>query len=370
MGMGTIMVEARAADEALPIEGAEVVIRDRDHILAEMQTDANGQTGQVSVEAPDKEHTLNPNDPGPHYSTVEITVRKPGFVNTIISQVPIFDGINALLPVHMHPVAEGWPDPERYVIPPPAVEQPEEERFVQAVAVPMAAQNISQSDPAQPYVLNEVIIPDYITVHMGKPNDYARNIRVPFSEYIKNVTSSEIYPTWPNNSLLANIHAIVTFALNRVYTEWYRSRGYPFDITNSTQFDMAFVENRDIFSNISQLVDNYFNTYARRAGHRNPFFTEFCSGTTATCPGMSQWGTVALANQGLTPLQILRRYYPNDLELVMSNNIQSITESYPGMVLREGSSGPDVKRIQDFLNRIRVNYPLIPQIPNPKGILC
>ncbi|MCL1806481.1 MAG: peptidoglycan-binding protein [Oscillospiraceae bacterium] len=362
MGMGTIMIETRAADEGLPISGADVVIRSNGRVLAELKTDGSGQTEKVSVEAPDKENTLSPNAPGPHYGTVEVTVSKPGFATVVISNVQIFDGIDAYLPVHMHPAAEGWQEPERTVIPPPAVEGAEE-RVIQAAAT----LRDPPSGSLEPFALRDVIVPDYITVHLGKPNDYARNIRVPFAEYIKNVTSSEIYPTWPQNSLLANIHAIVSFTLNRVYTEWYRSRGFPFDITNSTQFDMAFVENRDIFTNISQLVDMYFNTYARRTGHRNPFFTEFCNGTTATCPGMSQWGTVALANQGLTPIQILRRYYPNDLELVTTNNIQSITESYPGVALREGSSGADVKRMQDFLNRIRVNYPLIPQITNPNG---
>jgi peptidoglycan hydrolase-like protein with peptidoglycan-binding domain len=352
MGTGTLIVEARTADEALPISGAHVVIRDQNrNVLAEFTTDANGQTEVFSYPAPDKEHTLDPHDTSEHYSTVEVLISKPGFVTIDVDHVQIYDEIDSILPVHMHPVAEGWPAIEYYDIPPPAIET-------------AAARN--SPEPLH-YALNEVIIPDTITVQLGRPNDPLRTLRVPFSEYIKNVTASEIYPTWPRNSLIANIHAIVSFTLNRVYTEWYRSRGFPFDITNSTQFDMAFVPNRGLFQNVNQLVDEYFNTYARRIGHRNPFFTEFCSGTTATCPGMSQWGTVALANQGLTPLQILRRYYPSDLELVESTNFQSITESYPGTAMREGSSGANIKRMQDFLNRIRVNYPLIPQIPNPNG---
>jgi peptidoglycan hydrolase-like protein with peptidoglycan-binding domain len=352
MGMGTLQVEAHTADDALPISGAKVIIRGPDHILAELFTDENGQTEIFEFEAPDKIHTLDPDDKSPHYSTVEVIITKEGFSTVDIHSVQIYDGVDAFLPVHMHPASEGWPEAEHYDIPPPAIES-----FAERL----------QRDPATT-AFRDVIIPDFITVHLGRPNSYARNLRVPFREYIKNVTSSEIYPTWPQSSLLANIHAIVSFTLNRVYTEWYRSRGFPFDITNSTQFDMAFVENRDLFANISRLVDEYFNTYARRVGHHNPFFTEFCNGTTATCPGMSQWGTVSLSNQGLNPLQILRRYYPNDLELVRSTNFQSITESYPGTALREGSSGPDVKRMQDFLNRIRANYPLIPQIRNPNGV--
>ncbi|MDR0294388.1 MAG: peptidoglycan-binding protein [Oscillospiraceae bacterium] len=375
MGKGTLMIETRAADDALPISGVRVVIREHGRILADMMSDADGNTNKIDMEAPDREHTLEPNDPGPRYNTVEVTISKPGFVTTVISNIPVFDGIEAFLPVHMMPATSANQQPEHFEIPPPAVEMPGERLMPGPVDEDDAPGYVTayvgqagQDPPPEPYILNEVIVPDYITVHLGTPNNTAaRNIRVPFREYIKNVVSSEIFPTWPQASLLANIHAIVTFALNRVYTEWYRSRGFPFDITNSTQFDMAFVENRDIFSNISQLVDQYFNTYARRIGHRNPFFTEFCNGTTATCPGMSQWGTVTLANQGLTPLQILRRYYPNDLELVESNNFQSITESYPGTVLREGSNGPDVARMQRFLNRIRANYPLIPLIANPNG---
>jgi hypothetical protein len=365
MGMGTLMVEARVADEALPIDGATIIVRN--HAQREFFTDANGQTVVFDIEAPDRERTLSPDIPAPHYSTVEVLVSKPGFVTNIIKNVPIFDGVDAYLPVHMLPEADGYPTTETIEIPKPAIEERGPRMMMAPPEPSIPAMTAVSQDPPHSSVLHEVIIPDYITVHLGKPNDHARNLRVPFAEYIKNVTASEIYPTWPRNSLIANIHAIVSFTLNRVYTEWYRSRGFPFDITNSTQFDMAFVPNRDLFANVSALVDEYFNTYAKRIGHHNPFFTEFCSGTTATCPGMSQWGTVTLANQGMTPLQILRRYYPNDLELVESTNFQSITESFPGTTLREGSSGPNVKRMQDFLNRIRVNYPLIPQIPNPNG---
>lgn len=353
MGKGTLTVETRVSDEALPVRGAEVTVSNHNGTVYHAITDESGKTVKfIDLEAPDASVTLDPNIPGPHYGLVDVTISAPGFATIIVNNVQIFDGIDAVLPVHMLPgFAPGSP-PVRYDIPQPRVEDPGEH----------------DKQGAQTYVLSEVIIPDYITVHLGTPsNTAARNVRVPFRDYIKNVTSSEIYPTWPNASLMANIHAIVTFALNRVYTEWYRSRGYTFDITNSTAYDMAFVEGRDIFTNISQLVDEYFNTYARRAGHRNPYFTEFCNGTTVTCSGMSQWGTVPLANQGYSPIQILRHFYPDDLELSESDKFQSIIESYPGTALREGSSGESVERMQRFLNRIRANYPLIPQISNPNG---
>ena len=159
-------------------------------------------------------------------------------------------------------------------------------------------------------------IPQNITVHLGPPSSSAENITVPFVDYIKNVASSEIYPNWPENALRANIYAITTYALNRIYSEWYPSRGYDFDITNSTAFDQAYVPDRDIFENISVLVDELFNDYVVRQGTVNPLFTQFCNGTTSTCNGLSQWGTVNLANEGLTPYEILQRYYGNDINII------------------------------------------------------
>ena len=185
--------------------------------------------------------------------------------------------------------------------------------------------------------------------------------------HITNVASSEIYSTWPPASLEANIRAIINFALNRVYTEWYRIRDYPFDITSSTQNDMKFIEGRDIFTSISAVVDRVLGEYLRRPGHNEPYFTEFCDGRIASCAGMKQWGTVDLANRGYTPLQILRYYYPNDL-FIASAPVAAITESFPGVSLSQGKQGSDVQLMQKYLNRIRQNYPLIPNIPNPNGI--
>ncbi len=211
------------------------------------------------------------------------------------------------------------------------------------------------------------VIPDYITVHLGRPNSPARNVRVPFTDYIKNVASSEIYPTWPENALRANIYAQVSFALNRIFTEYYRSRGYDFDITNSTAYDQAYVDGRDIFSNISKIVDELFNDYVTKGNQIQPYFTEYCDGRTVSCKGLSQWGTVTLANQGRTPYQILQNYYGNDVNIVRNAPVKNIPESYPGTLLRLGSVGEDVRTIQRQLNRIRRNYPAIPSIPNANG---
>jgi len=210
-------------------------------------------------------------------------------------------------------------------------------------------------------------IPQRITVHLGTPNSDADNVTVSFSDYVKNVASSEIYPTWDESALRANILAIVSFALNRVYTEFYRSRGYDYDITNSTAFDQYFVNGRSFFDNVSRLVDELFNDYLRRPGFVEPLAAKFCNGTTVTCEGLSQWGSQNLAEQGFNSTEILRNYY-GDVEIVPNAPIQGITSSYPGTPLRRGTTGPSVVTIQTELNRISQSYPAIPKIPVVDGI--
>lgn len=211
-------------------------------------------------------------------------------------------------------------------------------------------------------------IPETITVHLGTPDSKAPNVTVDFASYIKNVASSESFPTWPESSLRANIYAITSFALNRIYTEWYRSRGYDFDITSTTQYDQKFINGREYFQNISYIVDELFNDYVRRQGSVEPLFTAFCNGTTTTCAGLSQWGTVELANRGMTPYEILQHYYGDDIDIVMDAPVQSTMPSYPGIELKVGSIGNDVKSLQIYLNRISGNYPAIPKIAATDGI--
>ncbi|MBO5891410.1 MAG: peptidoglycan-binding protein [Oscillospiraceae bacterium] len=210
-------------------------------------------------------------------------------------------------------------------------------------------------------------VPQRITVHLGSPDSYTANVTVPFSDYVKNVASSEIYPTWDESALRANIYAIVSFALNRIYTEFYRSRGYDFDITSSTAYDQAFVNGRSYFENISRLVDELFNDYLRRPGFAEPLAAKFCNGTTVTCEGLSQWGSQNLAQQGYSTTQILRSYYGN-VEIVNNAPIRGISSSYPGTPLRRGSSGPNVVVVQVELNRIAQNYPAIPKLASVDGI--
>jgi len=210
-------------------------------------------------------------------------------------------------------------------------------------------------------------VPQRITVHLGPPSSDAANVTVSFSDYVKNVASSEIYPTWDESALRANILAIVSFALNRVYAEFYRSRGYDFDITNSTAYDQYFVNGRSYFENVSTLVDELFNDYLRRPGFVEPLAAKFCNGTTVTCEGLSQWGSQNLAQQGYNSNQILQSYYGN-IETVLNAPIRGISSSYPGAPLRQGSTGPNVVVIQTSINRIAQNYPAIPKVPAVDGI--
>ncbi len=205
-------------------------------------------------------------------------------------------------------------------------------------------------------------VPSYITVHLGPPNSYAANVTVPFTDYVKNVASSEIYPTWGESAIRANVWAIISFALNRVYTEFYRSRGYDFDITSSTAYDQNFVNGRNYFDSIARVVNDIFNSYIRRQGFVEPLAAKFCNGTTVTCDGLSQWGSEYLSQQGYSSVDIIHTYYGPDTEIVPNAPIMDIQESYPGTPLRVGSVGPNVVVVQYELNRISQNYPAIPKV--------
>ena len=212
------------------------------------------------------------------------------------------------------------------------------------------------------------IIPQTITVHLGPPNQAAENVTVPFADYIKNVASSEIYPTWPESAIRANVLAQISFALNRVFTEYYPSRGYDFDITNTTRYDQAYTQGGEVFENIGQIVDEIFNNYIVRQGRVEPLFAQFCDGVRTQCQGLSQWGSVYLANQGLTPFQILQYYYGQNIGIVTNAPVGTNVPSYPGIPLQRGSFGEEVRQLQNELNRIGKNFPAIPAIPAITGV--
>ncbi len=215
--------------------------------------------------------------------------------------------------------------------------------------------------------LTQVVIPAAITVHLGSPDEVAENVTVSFLDYIKNVASSELYPTWPEGALRANIYAIVSTALNRVFTEWYRSRGYNFDITNDTRYDQAFVPNRGIFDNVAAIVDDLFDSYIVRQGRLEPLYAQFCDGRISQCPGLLQWGSVDLSEQGYTPYEILQYYYGDNIDLRTDTPLAEAYETFPGIPLQLGDNNPYVLLMQISLNTISTNYPAIPKIPSPTG---
>lgn len=361
MAIGYLMIQARIANDAIPLENVQVrVLDNQGRSLYSMVTDESGETPLVSLETVDASLSLDPNYVGTPFVAYNVLAQLEGFQTLYVDSIPIYDGETAVLPLTMIPLQETDPqrsgEVTRITLGKPAVAS-KESRY----------QEGPDSD-IQPYVLRQVVIPGKITVHLGGPASYASNVSVSFTDYVKNVASSEIYPTWPDASLRANIYVIITFALNRIYTEWYRAQGYDFDITNSTAYDQAFVYGRATYESINNIVDQIFNEYVRRQGQNAPYFTSFCNGTTVTCSGLSQWGTVSLANQGLTPLQILRSYYPNDIEIAEAQAVSDALTSYPGTPLRVGSTGLDVQYIQNYLSRIRRNYPAIPAITDTAGV--
>ena len=356
MSQGTLRVQLYVANGAFPISGAVVTVSKVLGGILQYQrkttADSDGRTGLFYITTPSRELSLEENNTEIPYETVEVKVEAPGYETALISGIQVFSGQESLMQVEMLPLSPAdspATQKDSVLIPPHHLTEKN-----RGIYLP--------KESGDNFILDRAYIPDQITVHLGAPKDNARNVRVPFIDYIKNVASSEIYPTWPESSLRANIYAQISLALNRIYTEWYRSRSYDFDITGSPSYDQAYVYGRNIFDNISKLVDDIFNTFIRKRMREEPYFAEYCDGKTVTCPGMSQWGTVSLAQQGFTPLQILQQYYGNDVLLTTTNLINGIPESYPGEPLRRGSSGRNVSNLQIQLNRIGRNYPNIPLI--------
>ena len=360
-GTGYIRILATTGDEAVPVPGVQVRIYAEDGALLydeENATDENGLSQNYAVTTPDRSLSLDENNTQVPYSVFRVQLLQGQYRPFNIEGLQAFDGEVSIEEASLLPQNTVFSiASNNHVVPP--------HHLVinsRASGLPPAGEC-----PAQ-LVLSNPIIPTNITVHLGKPQNSAQDVTVSFLSYIKNVASSEIYPTWPAESLRANIHAQISLALNRVYTEWYLSKGYNFQITNSTSYDQYYVHGRNIYESVSKICDEIFNTYLRRPGTINPFYAEYCDGKTVTCKGLKQWGTVTLAQQGMTAFNILKYYYGNNLEIVATNNIQSIPQSYPGTPLQLGSTGDPVKTIQRQLNRIAKNYPAIGAISNIDGV--
>ena len=347
MATGILRIQAFAARQSSPVEGVTVNITG-DGFTASRTTDDEGNAADVVLTTPDCALSLDEdNTTRRPYAVCSLTAFKTGYRTVRIEGIQVFAGQVTLAQPEMIPETEEGRD----VANPPVVIP------THALFAGDGGSDTGPTDECVPRVLDRVIIPKNITVHLGKPAASAQNVTVSFRNYIANVASSEVYPTWPEAALRANIHCQISLALNRIYTEWYPSKGYSFNITNSTSYDQYYVHGRTVFDVMVRLTDDIFNTYIRKTGTVNPYYSEYCDGKSVTCPGLKQWGTVTLANRGRTPLQILKYYYGNDIEIVRTNNIQSIPQSYPGSPLKQGDSGTAVFTLQRQLNRITKDYP-------------
>ena len=323
-------------------------------VFEQLTTNESGRSQQIDLPAPPIEYSLEPSEVRP-YSEYDLLIEAPGYEPTSISGTEILADTEALQPVTMTPLETAKSaedvitigDHTLYGDYPPKI--PEDE--------------IKPMDESGEIVLSRVVIPEYVVVHAGLPNDAsAPNYYVRYKDYIKNVVSSEIYATWPENTIYANTLAILSFTMNRVYTEWYRNKGYDFTITNSTAYDQKWIYGRNIYSNVDLVVDNIFANYLSRPGVRQPIFTPYCDGNRVTCDGLSQWGSKYLGEEGYTPIEIIRYYYENDMFINTSEYISGVPASWPGYNLSIGATGSKVSQVQTQLNRIAQNYPALPVI--------
>ncbi len=344
---------------ALPLQDVKITVIDSasGRVLEDKTafTDQSGQSPLIELETVDRQYSLDEdNTEILPYKNYDLIIEKEYFIRGQLMAVQVYDGQTTVQTIGLMPRPTDFGN------------EFESELHRGDVQKLFDVQENLQRGTNN-YVLQNVVIPQSVTVHLGRPEENRNNVTVPFRTYLKSVAASEIYPTWPENALRANIHAQISFVLNRIYTEWYRSRGYNFDITNSTSFDQKYIHNRATFESTDRIVEEIFNTYVTRDYTREPYFTEYCDGKQVTCRGMKQWGTVDLARQGMSPLEILQYYYGDDLEIRTTNNISDINSSYPGSPLRTGSRGENVRIIQAQLNRISDNYPAIPK-QNVDGI--
>lgn len=356
-GQGFLQVKVTTESPVVPISGARVRISDPTDgtVLQELTTNSSGQTEPVDLPTPPLEYSVNAGEPKP-YASYSVTVFAEGFKTLHIGGVQLLPSGLALQPAALTPATAGGINVQnRYISPhtlwgdfPPKIPEDEVKPLPDADGL---------------VVLPKPVIPEYIIVHLGKPSDQGvPNEWVLFRDYIKNVACSEIYATWARETIKANVLAIISFTLNRVYTEWYRGKGYDFTITNSTAYDQSFVPGRTIFEEISVVVDDLFNTYITREGAGQPLLTQYCDGRQTQCNGLSQWGSQALGEQGWDAISILRRYYGSDIYLAPAEKVEGVPMSFGGETLTVGAAGEDVRTIQLQLNRISENFPALPRV--------
>lgn len=354
---GRLRIHVNSALTRSPVENARIRIFDTgqpEKALEEIGTDTNGNSETVELPAPPIEYSMEPSENQP-YSEYTFQIQADGFEPLSISGAELFSGSLALQDVRLSPL-EASGDFQNYTIPAHTLFGNYPPKIAEAEIKPVNASG--------EIVLSRVVVPEYIVVHDGSPRDStAQDYYIRYSDYIKNVASSEIYATWPRAAIVANVLAIMSFTLNRVYTEWYRNKGYSFTITSSTAFDHKWIPNRNIFESISEVVDEVFASYLSRPNVRQPILTQYCDGQRVSCPNwLSQWGSKYLGDQNYTPVEILRYYYGDDMYINSAEEISGIPASWPGETLDIGSRGQKVEQLQEQLNAISNNYPLIPKI--------
>ena len=364
MATGTLRVQARTELGFYPVPGAWVTIRPSgtDQILEEVVTDASGNTPLVELETPGVEYSLEPQEQVRPYATYDITMESAEAETVRIQGVQLLAGQESIQEILTLPRAEGFVSlPGGRVlreIPPNTLWGEFPAKIPEEEIKPLPG---SEEDGF--VVLPNVVVPEFVIVHDGRPTEAAVDYRVPYADYIKNVASSEIYATWPEATIQANVLAIMSFTLNRVYTEWYPSKGYPFTITSSTAYDQKYVPGRNIFNSISKAVDSVLTNYITKPDIVQPLLTQYCDGQRTSCPGwMTQWGAKDLGDQGFDALQILRYFYGFDITVDSAQRVEGVPESYPGTPIRFGDTGPNVSVIQRQLQRIRQNFPAIPNL--------
>lgn len=353
---GNLQVNVTVENQLIPVENAIVTIYDTgepDRIIEQTTTNSSGQTEFIPLPAPNPEYSLEITDEQP-YSEFNARIEAPGYEPFYLSGMQILPGINSLQRIPLRPLAANQLPDRTVILPhtlfyeyPPKIPEPE----------------IKPLEDDGSIVLSRVVTPEYVIVHDGPPADNgANNYYVKYKDYIKNVASSEIYATWPESTIYANVLAIMSFTMNRVFTEYYRGRGYDFTITSSTAYDQKWIKDRNIYENIDYIVDSIFNNYLSRPGIKQPILTSYCDGNRVTCSGLSQWGSKALGDSGYSAIDIIHYYYGDDMFINTAEAISGVPSSWPGQNLTTGSSGQKVQQLQEQLNRIARNYPLIPTV--------
>ena len=366
MAQGYLQVDVVSDANSFPVQDADIVIartEEPDEIIEETRTNSSGQTENLPLDAPPLELSLSPEETERPYAEYTIRITAPGFEPFVVSGTEVLADVTAIQGIRLRPLSNA-PDGEQ----------------IETVTIPdhtlygdylpkIAESEIKPVIETGEIVLSRVVVPQTIVVHDGVPtNASAANYYVPYRDYIKNVASSEIYATWPRSTIVANVLAIMSFTLNRVYTEWYRNQGYDFTITSSTAYDHKWIYGRNIFESISVVVDDIFDNYLSRPGVKQPILTQYCDGRKVRCPGwMTQWGSCELGEAGYSPIEILRNFYGDDMYINTAEQISGIPASWPGYDLKIGATGDKVRQLQEQLDAISSVYTAIPDI-SPDGI--